>query len=127
MNERSLERIYTAKSAGECDVVRMALAGEGIATFVAQPNLSALMGRFELLIMVDADDAERAKSCIDDHRSSPVSAEELEAGTPDSPSAEEESEKSEQRGFSLLRWVRLALLRPHRRRQWWERFVQIRR
>lgn len=124
MDERNPVSVYTGKSVAECDVVRMVLAGEGIATFVAQQKLSALtgFGLFNLYVMVDVDDAERAKACIEDHRCSPVSAEEFEGATPDSPSTEDAPEDSEERGFPLLRWFRLAFFRPTRKRQWWERF-----
>jgi hypothetical protein len=125
MNECLLVPIHACKSAGECEVVRMILASEGIATFVSQQHLSALMGRFDVEVLVDANDAERARSCIAAHRSQSINDFEFEDAKSPPRSADEQRENYADRGFPLLRWLRIALLHRRRRRQWWQRFIDL--
>jgi hypothetical protein len=54
--------IYSAKTSGEADVVRLALEAEGIAANVAGKQFADLFGMFEFQVLVKRTDEERAKT-----------------------------------------------------------------
>lgn len=127
MNECEFVSVYVAKVAGECEVVRMILAGEGIAAFVKEENFFGYVGLLDIHVMVNARNAERASACIADHRAEPVGKVELDEAISASPSAGEQQEETERQGFPILRLIRAAIRHPQRGRQWWERFIRIER
>lgn len=58
--------IFSAKTAGEAEVARLALESAGIAANVAGKQFADLFGLFEFQVLVRPSDQERAAACLAD-------------------------------------------------------------
>ena len=66
MSGDELVSVYSARLAGEADVVRLMLEGEGIAACIGDKRFAGLFGLLEFHVLVKRDDEQRARTCLAD-------------------------------------------------------------
>ncbi|HVX15127.1 MAG TPA: DUF2007 domain-containing protein [Pirellulales bacterium] len=75
MNRDELATVYTTTHPADAEMVRMALAEEGLAAFVEGGKQAGLTGILDVRVCVAQENAEQARRLIDDLDRSPLSAE----------------------------------------------------
>jgi hypothetical protein len=67
MEELDLVPVYTVKNPAMAEIIKNALAEEGIDCTLDNESQAGLTGIFDIRVMVRADDADRARELIESH------------------------------------------------------------
>lgn len=119
MRDDEFVPIYTAKTAGEAEVVRLTLESAGVMASVAGKQFADLLGLFEFQVLVKFADRTRAIACLADDSTTEASGVAAEADDP----SEDEGGSSPNDGAetpAILSRIRCAF-QPRRRLPAWLR------